>query len=203
MSLHTLHHIVTGKAGLSEAHYLQLLDISEIAVFPKKHHLIRKGAVCQFIGFVAEGVLRSYVQNQTEEYNNDFYFPGSFVSAYTSFVTQKPGNSSIQALSRATVFLFSRPRLQALLAESDDWYRLTQYISDLFFIRKCRRETSFLTDPATEKYRKLLEEFPDIEQQIPQYHIASYLGIKPESLSRLKHTDYLRSLRRRCCPFSK
>ena len=63
---------------------------------------------------------------------------------------------------------------------------LMKYIADTLFIKKCRKETSLLMDDALERYKLLLRTYPHIEQHVSQYHIASYLGIKPESLSRLK-----------------
>jgi len=58
--------------------------------------------------------------------------------------------------------------------------------ADTLFIKKCRKETSLLMDNALARYKLLLETYPKIEQHVSQYHIASYLGIKRESLSRLK-----------------
>ena len=73
-----------------------------------------------------------------------------------------------------------------MLQESNEWYKLGKYIADTLFIRKCRKESSLLMDSALDRYKLLLRTCPHIEQHVSQYHIASYLGIKPESLSRLK-----------------
>lgn len=72
------------------------------------------------------------------------------------------------------------------LKASNEWFKFGKYISDSLLSKKCRKETSFLMDNAFERYKLLLRTYPQIEQYLSQYHIAAYLGIKPESLSRLK-----------------
>ena len=79
-----------------------------------------------------------------------------------------------------------------LLKTSDEWYKLAKHISDDYFLRKCKRQTSLLMDTAKDRYDLLLTTYPGIEQWVPQYHIASYLGIKPESLSRIKSLTYIK-----------
>lgn len=181
------------KAGLTAEHYAQLTKVGKVVYLPKKEFLIQAGTTCSFIGFVEEGLLRSFIYKEGEEVNLDFYLSGSFASAYTSFLTQTPANGTIQALADAKVFLISYADYQNLLRSSDSWYRFGKYVSDTLFIRKCKRETSLLMNSARERYELLLQSYPNIEQLVPQYHIASYLGIKPESLSRMKSLTYIKA----------
>ena len=157
----------------------------------KKEHLIREGVVCDFIGIVVSGTLRSYVQNNDGEFNNDFYLENSFVSAYTSFLTQTPTNCNIEALTQVEMHYITRDQLNNLIQKDVSFLKLAKYISDNYFIRKCKRETSFLKNSAAERLEMVKRLYPNIEQQVPQYHIASYLGIKPESLSRIKLLTYI------------
>ncbi len=149
----------------------------------KKKFLIEAGDICSFIGFIQEGVLRTYVHNEADEYNIDFHLPNSFVSGYKSFLTQTPTKAYIQALSDTTIYIVSYSDYHNLLKDSTDWYRFGKYIADSLFIKKCKRESSLLMDSAIERYKLFLKAYPQIEQLVAQYHIASYLGIKPESLS--------------------
>jgi CRP-like cAMP-binding protein len=157
----------------------------------KKEHLIREGSVCDFVGFVTDGTLRSYVSKDEEEFNNDFYFDNSIVSAYTSFLTGIPTNCNIEALTDCVIQLISRDKLNALIAADTEFLKLTNYISESYFIRKCKRETAFLKQTAAERLEGLSAIYPGIEQRVSQYHIASYLGVKPESLSRIKLLTYI------------
>ena len=187
----TLRDILINKIGLKEVHFLQLNKLLKKVQLKKKDHLIKAGETCSFLGFVQDGVLRSYIQKDVDEFNVDFYLPNCFVSSYTSFLTQTPTKGYIQALSDATIYSISHADYTDLLKFSSDWYLLGKYIADTLFIKKCIRETSLLTDSATDRYRLLLNTYPQIEQQVAQYHIATYLGIKPESLSRIKALTYI------------
>lgn len=157
----------------------------------KNDFLIREGSVCSIVGFVQTGVLRAFIKKEDKEFNNGFFFKDSIISAYTSFLTQTPASGSIQALEDSTLLCISYRQLQELHKQSADWYKLSNYIAEVFFIRKCKRECSLLKDSAQQRYEDLLVTHPLIEQRVAQYHIASYLGIKPESLSRIKSLTYI------------
>ncbi|PRY03146.1 CRP-like cAMP-binding protein [Pontibacter ummariensis] len=187
-----LRDIIIEKSGLTEEHYAQFAETLKTVHLTRKEFLLQTGTTCSFLGFVEEGVLRSFIQKGASESNVDFYLSGSFVSAYTSFLTQTPTHGAIQALSDSKVRLLSRSAYDELLKRDPCWYRFGKYISDDLFIRKCRRETALLMDSASERHKLLLDSYPMIEQLVSQYHIASYLGIKPESLSRLKSLTYIK-----------
>ncbi len=179
------------KLGLDEDHFVMFSSQLKIKNLKKKKHLITEGSVCKFIGFVSSGTLRSYVRNSEGEFNNDFYFDNDFVSAYTSFLTQMPTNCNIEALTDSTVHCISYEKLNQLIEQDSAFLKLSKYISDTYFIRKCKRETSFLKQSAAERLEGLSTLYPGIEQRVSQYHIASYLGVKPESLSRIKLLTYI------------
>lgn len=190
-AMETLISLFTEKLGLNMGHFEIFYAQLKVKKIRKKEHLISEGSVCDFIGFVSSGTLRSYVRNNDKEFNNDFYFDHDFVSAYTSFLTQMPTNCNIEALTNSTVHYISYQKLNSLIAHDSAFLKLGKYISDIYFIRKCRRETSFLKQSASERLEGLSALYPGIEQRVSQYHIASYLGVKPESLSRIKLLTYI------------
>ena len=161
-----LENLIIKEIGLSLDLFRRLVGECDEVILKKKEYLLRQGQVCSFIGFVETGVLRSYIEKEGEDYISDFHFQGSFATSYRSFLTIEASVGSIQT--------------------SNEGYKLGKYIADTLFIKKCRKETSLLMDDALERYKLLLRTYPHIEQHVSQYHIASYLGIKPESLSRLK-----------------
>lgn len=179
------------ELGLDSVHLKAFQERLKTKHYYKKEHLIEQGAVCSFIGFVVSGTLRSYIKNAEQEFNNDFYFDGYFLSAYSSFLTRQPTNCNIEALSDCTVLMISYDSLEALVASDSAFLRLTKYISDTNFVRKCKRESSFLKDTASGRLEGLSVLYPGIGQRVSQYHIASYLGVKPESLSRIKLLTYI------------
>jgi len=187
----TLINIFTRELYMETSSFERLIGEMRTKVLKKNEHLIREGSICNFIGLVATGTLRSYIRKNDDEFNNDFYFKDSFVSAYTSYLTQLPTNCNIQALTDVEINYITYEQLNKLIAEDSDFLKLGKYISDNFFIRKCKRETSFLKNTASERLENLSTIYPGIEQLVSQYHIASYLGIKPESLSRIKLLTYI------------
>ncbi|MDQ5929336.1 MAG: hypothetical protein QG594_1115 [Bacteroidota bacterium] len=183
--------IFIDKLGLESHHLEKFINLTRTKTLKKKEFLIQEGAVCEFIGVVVSGKLRSYVQNNDKEFNNDFFLQNSLVTAYTSYLTQNPTNCNIEALSHTEIVYITNEQFNALIEEDVHFLKLAKYISDVFFIKKCKRETSFLKNSATERFELLCKTYPRIEQEISQYHIASYLGIKPESLSRIKLLTYI------------
>jgi CRP-like cAMP-binding protein len=180
------------KIKLSKERYNQFMDLSKTVSLRKKEFLIKENTICSFMGFLEAGVLRSILIKEGEEFTSDFFFENSFVSVYTSFLRQTPAVVSIQAISPATIHCISYSQYNDLLNASGEWYKLGKYIADSFFFKKCIRESSLLQDSAVERYNLLLKTFPAIEQLVTQRHIASYLGIKPESLSRIKSLTYIK-----------
>jgi CRP-like cAMP-binding protein len=176
---------------LTLAHGRELSKIGHIKVLSKKEFLIKEGDVCDFIAVVIKGTLRSFLTNDKDELNNDFYLEGDIASAYTSFLTAAPTNCNIQALDKVTLLMISRHQFDYLMNADIIWLKLGKYISDTYFKKKCKRETSFLKLTAKERYESVLKTYPHIEQRVSQYHIASFLGIKPESLSRIKLLTYI------------
>lgn len=174
------------KLGLAEEDYNHLLELTTVYVFQEKELLLTSGNICNFIGFVEEGTLRIYREKDGDEYIGDFHVAGSFSTSYRSFISAQPSVASIQALQKTKVRMISKKVYDALLNESPLWYKFGKYIIDNLFIKKCIKENSLLMDSAHERYKLLLKTYPRIEQDVSQYHIASYLGIKPESLSRIK-----------------
>jgi len=184
--MESLYSIIKETLNFPDDFYTRLIDLSDHKILSKKEFLLQTDKVCSFIGFVENGILRSYKEKDGEEYIGDFYTPGSFVTSYRSFILQQPSIGSIQALESSKVLIITKKSYDLLLSESPLWYKLGKYIVDTLFIKKCSKETSLLMDSAKERYNLLLKTYPQIEQHVSQYHIASYLGIKPESLSRIK-----------------
>lgn len=184
--VNVLERILRQELNLSDAMYNRFIELTGTEHLKKKEMFVERGKICHHLGIIESGVLRSYIEKDAEEFIKDFYFPGSIVVSYGSFLTGEPCIGNIQALENTHLITLSRSAYDQLLKESNEWYKFGKYISDNLLIRKCRRETSFLTESAYERYKLLLKIYPKIEQHVSQYYIAAYLGIKPESLSRLK-----------------
>lgn len=163
-----------------------LFDNISVRTIGKDEHIIKTGKYCDFIGYVQKGLLRSYIITDDQEVNNDFYFENDFLSAFTSFVTGNVTSWNIQALEDAVVYSIPKKTLETLYGQNPAWLAFGKFIFEKEFIKKCKREASFLRDDAKIRYLNLLELHPSIGERVPLFHIASYLGIKPETLSRIR-----------------
>lgn len=184
--MRTLYDIIVGELGMTEDDYDYLVEQCEVLVLEDKSVVLEEGGVCDFIDFVEEGVLRIYREKDGEQLISDFHMAGSFSTSYRSFISQEPSVASIQVLKKCKVMRLSKVAYDRLLNEFPIWYKLAKYIADELFIKKCVKENSLLMDSAYDRYKLLLKTYPMIDLFVAQYHIASYLGIKPESLSRIK-----------------
>lgn len=180
-----LENIFINKIGLQESHYNTFCEISKPVTFKKKEYLIKEGKICDFIGIVESGIIKSFIHKDVVDYNNGFYLPNQFFSAYSSFSKQKPAVSNLQAMQETTARIISFNQLNQLYETSPLWYKFGKYIAEKFYYLKCNRETSLLQDSALERFELFIKNHPKIEQLVPQHEIASYLNIQPESLSRL------------------
>ena len=138
-------------------------------------------------GFLLKGVIRAFYRtHEGIEYNKTFFTDNEFFGAFTSLVSQQPNKIIFQALTDCLILKASYTDYTKLFTKHRHIETLARIIAEQFFIEKEKREIEIVTLQADERYRIFKEEYPDIENLIPQYHIASYLGITPTQLSRIR-----------------
>lgn len=148
--------------------------------------LAHAGRISSAIYFISAGIVRVFTVHQDKEVSLDFAFAGQFSTAYASFITQQPSIVSLQAITPVSGFAFYYTDLQELYRKSHAAEHTGRLLAEYQYIRKYQRELAFLQYTAKERYLQLLTEHPEVVQQIPVKYIASYLGIEPESLSRIR-----------------
>ncbi|GBF38333.1 Crp/Fnr family transcriptional regulator [Leptospira johnsonii] len=149
--------------------------------------LIKQGAKPTEFAFVFSGVLREYyLTDQGNEYIKSFNFPGDFTGSYFDLLTEQPSTCNIRAITDCELAVAKFSEFRKLFSQDIVWERLGRIFAENLFLKKARREYELLALSAEERYDLLLESRPDIEDIVPQYHIASYLGITPVSLSRIR-----------------
>lgn len=139
------------------------------------------------IAFLKEGVVRSFYTNQNgQEYNKNFFVAPVFIGSYTSLITQKPNQLAQQALTDCIIIEMDYLKVKALYDTCHDLERLARIQAENYFVQKEIREVNLVMLEAKERYEIFKKEYPTLEQLIPQYHIASFLGITPTQLSRIR-----------------
>ena len=155
-------------------------------IFKKGEHLLQAGNVCRHVTFIETGLVRYYFNSDGEERTNYFNKEGEFVCVYTSFLPQIPSDINIQALEDTTIFVISFNDIQELYRAVEHGERFGRLAIEQVYLNAINQIGSLYTDPPEVRYNKFLSNFRDIAQRIPQYYIASYVGIKPQSLSRIR-----------------
>jgi CRP-like cAMP-binding protein len=145
-------------------------------------------SVCKNLGFIIEGVFRIYRADEdtSEEKNLLFFSSGQFVASYTSFFSQKPCNYYTASVDASLILYIHIDNLHKLYKESHQWERFGRYIAETAFHQLMANTEGFLFKTAEERYMDMMEQHPEIFSSVPLYHLASYLGIKAPSLSRIR-----------------
>lgn len=152
----------------------------------KNDFFLKEGAVCRHVGFIVKGVVRYYINKDGEEKIYGFGKEGDFICNYESFLSKQPSGKNIRHIEEGVLLTLSYEHLQLFYKNIRGGERFGRLISEHIFVEALRQITSLYTDSAEERYHNFLQVYPDLQQRIPQYCIASYVGVKPQSLSRIR-----------------
>ncbi|MDC6385812.1 Crp/Fnr family transcriptional regulator [Flagellimonas taeanensis] len=153
----------------------------------KGDNFIDDGQVAKEIGFLESGILRGFYRNdEAIEYNKHFFIGPCFIGGYASLITGRPNQIVQQALTDCKIQVAKFTEIQKLYDTCPDIERAARILAEQFFVQKEQREIEIVLLDADKRYQIFQNNFPQLEQQIPQYHIASYLGITPTQLSRIR-----------------
>ena len=153
----------------------------------KGDYFIKEGQIAKEIGFLEKGIMRAfYRNNEGVEYNKHFFVNPCFIGGYASLITGRPNQIFQEALTSCTIQVAKFADIQNLFPTCPDIERGARVLAEQFFVQKEQREIEIVLLDANKRYQIFRDTFPQLEQQIPQYHIASYLGVTPTQLSRIR-----------------
>lgn len=175
-------------AGMDEENFDMSVNAWKPRHFKKGEYYNEYRQVCKYLGFIVDGVFRSYyIDDRSAEEKNVFFFSRhQVVVSFQSFIAQSPCNYFTQSMTDSHVVYIHINDLQKLYRESHQWERLGRLIAEMAFSISMGRTESFLFQTPEERYLNLVNQHPDIFNSIPLYHISSYLGIQGPSLSRIR-----------------
>ena len=157
----------------------------------KKEFLLKEGEVCNYTGFVTEGCLRTFTRDHEGNENvTRFAIEDYWVGDLYSYLTGDVSPYNIEATMDSTVLLIHKNDMEKVYEQVPKFERFFRIIVQRGYIALEKRFSIDLSSSALQKYENLLQKFNDIELRVSQKHIASYLGITPESLSRIKKKTY-------------
>jgi CRP-like cAMP-binding protein len=153
----------------------------------RRQYLIQEGDVVKYEHFVSKGCLRSYeIDEKGQEHVIQFAVEGWWTGDLQSFLSGDPTTLNIDALEDSELELISKPALEQLYERVPKFERYFRILIQNAFISTNRRVLNAMKLSALERYQAFISRYPDIEQRVPNHQIASYLGITPQSLSRVR-----------------
>lgn len=151
-----------------------------------KENLLAEGEKCTTMAFISKGAFRMYYLKEGKEINTNFFFENEFVFDYDSFLQDKISKYNIQCLEDAVLIKFSQKLLQDNYEKSKNWDRFGRIMAESCYKKISSRMEGLLFLNGEQRYNELVQNERHILERVPLYHIASYIGLERESLSRLR-----------------
>ncbi|MEJ8819060.1 Crp/Fnr family transcriptional regulator [Lacibacter sp. H407] len=165
------------------SHFISKLQIKQ---FQKKEIVLKEGAICKFSFFINKGCFRYFYNINGTENTGQFFFENSWYTDYDSYLSGKPSKQTIETLEKSEIILLAKSDLQQLFHDIPKFEKFGRIMAENAFLGLRNRNEMLTNQTAEERYLNLIKERPKVFERVPQHYIASYLGIKPPSLSRIR-----------------
>ena len=167
---------------------LELIDqYFELKVLSKKEFLLQDHKICNFIAFIAEGSIRHFHIKDGIEKTCDISFDNFWVTDFQSFTYDTVGKINLQAMEKTTVFLIKKQNLYLLYRECSKYETFGRLMAEQVAQRATEIAMSLSSEKPEERFQNLIKKQPDLFQRVSQKYIANFLGVSPESLSRIRN----------------
>jgi len=187
MQLDSARQFVSRFVSLSPDEFTILAQRLETRHFDKRQLLIDEGEVETYLNFVVKGLARKFFYKNREEMVTQIAKEKDLICCYDSFLAGTPSNYAVETIEPSTFYSISKPNLESLFLENPKMERLGRLIISEQFLNKEYWEYDRMRLDSHERFIRFIEDNPDLLQRVPQKILASYLNIKPETFSRLKH----------------
>ncbi len=171
---------------LEEGEWKDFSEKLTLKKFEKGDFLIREGEVENYVFFLNKGATRNYFLEDGKDFTVDFYFEGDFVTAYYSLITREPSSVFIELLEDSEVISIPFKFLNEFYSKYHHGERIGRLIAEAQYVNRLRKEMDLLSSTAEERYAQLMQRNPALIRNISVKHLSSFLGIQPESLSRIR-----------------
>jgi CRP-like cAMP-binding protein len=175
------------KVPVTQEEWELIQDYLTLKKLRKRQYLLQEGDVCKLIAFVEKGALRLYnVSENGTEHIVQFAVEGQFMTDLYSTFTREPSIYNIDAIEDSELVLITRTASDELRNLSPKYQEFAFLETSEAYIQLAKRMTSVISLSLEQRYQELIDNYPDIVQRVPQHMIASYMGLTPETLSRIR-----------------
>ncbi|MEM6347968.1 MAG: Crp/Fnr family transcriptional regulator [Bacteroidota bacterium] len=148
--------------------------------------LLREGEICDFVAFINKGAVRVYEIIDGVEINRTFFMQGFFATEYKSFLLREPSQEYLEVLTHSDFIMIPHDHLQKFYDKYRSFERLGRRLSEMLYLKLREKLERYQVKTPEERYQEMLTANPQFLDIVPHYHVASYLGITPQSLSRIR-----------------
>jgi CRP-like cAMP-binding protein len=173
-------------ADIPPEQWSELLPRLKERKISKGDYFLKAGDLAVEIGFLITGYCRQFYTNgDHQEFNHSFVFENELMGGYPSLLRKSPSTYSIQAMEDCDLLVINWDEFESFFNKHICWERLVRKVAEKNYLQKIQRESAFLLKDARERYLEVCEYEPEVIERVPQYHLASYLGITASALNRI------------------
>ncbi len=186
-NIEPLRNHIESRVKLPDEAWNAFKEILAIKNYAKKELILKAGEVCDYNSYILKGCTRTYyVDESLHEHIFQLGYEDWWCSDLLSYLTGKPAHYNIQALEDTVIIQMKREQFEKVLAEHTTLEHFFRILMQGAYIAAQNRTIDTMSKSAEQRYLELVKKFPQMEMRVAQQHIASYLGITPEALSRIK-----------------
>lgn len=180
--LHAIQHLIKP----SNEELRAFTDIVLARSYKKKELILQEGQICKNVYFIRKGLIRYYQVKEGTEVTGQFFSENNWYTDLESFLTHRPSRLSIEALENSELLLLPKQQMEELYVKHPVFERLGRILAEQAFLGLKNRHSAYILRSPQERYTSFVKNCPHLVQRVPQHYIASYLGIQPQSLSRIR-----------------
>lgn len=172
---------------LSDLDWLQITKKIVVRNFSKGVIILKKGKIEHYVSFVNKGIVRSVLHHKEKEKTVDFFFSNEYMCSWASFYKEEVSLYDFEAFNDVELFSISRNDIIEIEKQNSELIAVSKGIIGDFLLKKTEKIESLLFKTPEERYLEIYEKEPKLIQLIPLQYLASYIGISPQSLSRIRN----------------
>lgn len=181
-----LKEVLTHIAPIGEEEWHSFISPLKFLSLEEGDLLLQAGEICDFVAFINKGAVRVYEIVDGVEINRTFFTEGFFATEYRSFLLREPSKEYLEVLNSSEFIIIPYNHLQAFYDKHKSFERLGRRLSELLYLKLRDKLERYQVKTPEERYKEMLIANPQFLEIVPHYHVASYLGITPQSLSRIR-----------------